>query len=89
MASTTAAPGRFTGQLVFVCTPEQADGVHRDAQNAGISKAALLREYVTTGEQVAAISREYGVDAVELVNAARLHALRATARDGVELGATR
>ncbi len=82
MASTTAAPGRFTRQLVFVCTPEQADGVHRDAQNDGVSKAALLREYVATGEQLARIARDHGVEVGELVNVARLHALRSGSRIG-------
>lgn len=84
MASTTAAPARYTAQLAVLVTPEAAERIHRDALNRQVSKGEVIREHLAAGGELAAIGAEYGVPLDELVNAARLHALRATAHDGVE-----
>lgn len=85
MASTTAAPARYTAQVVALVTAETAERIHRDALNRQVSKGEVIREHLTAGGELAEISAEYGVPVDELVNAARLHALRSTAHDGVEV----
>lgn len=85
MASTTAAPARYTAQVVALVTAETAERIHRDALNRRVSKGEVIRDRLEVGAQLVEISDEYGVPLDELVNAARLHALRATAHDGVEV----
>lgn len=85
MASSTLPPAVFTAQLVVMLTPEQADGIARDALVTQRSKSQTAREYLATGAELQSIATEHGVALGDLVNAARLHALRATAHDGVEV----
>lgn len=84
MASSTAAPARYTAAISALVLPDTAERIERDALNAQVSKGVVIRDALETGLELAAISTELGVPVDQLVNAARLHALRATAHDGVE-----
>lgn len=89
MASTTTPPARYTRQVIALLEPEDADRLERDALNKGRSKSETARTYLLAGRELHEIAAEHGVEVSELVNAARLHALRTTGRSGVEIGATR
>lgn len=85
MASTTTPPARLTAQLAVLVTEEARERIDRDALNRAVSLGEVVRDFIDLGAELRTIADEYGLDAVDLVNAARLHALRATARDGVEI----
>lgn len=85
MASTTAAPARYTAQVVALVTAETAERIHRDALNRQVSKGEVIRDRLEVGGEIASIAETFGLPVDQLVNAARLHALRATAHDGVEV----
>lgn len=87
MASQTTPPARLTKQLAVLVTEETRERVDRDALNRAVSLGEIVRDFIDLGAEVRAIADEYGVETTELVNAARLHALRARAHDGVEIAA--
>jgi hypothetical protein len=71
-------PARFPRSLAVMLSHEQADAIEAAALNQQRSKADVVRERLDAGAELVSISEQYGAPLFELVNAARLYALRAS-----------
>ena len=74
-------PAKYTAQIIAMMTPPSAERIERDALNREVSKSQSARECIELGVELREIATEYALDPVDLVNAARLHAIRSQRDD--------
>ena len=89
MASQTLPPARYPRQLAVMVTQAQAEEVERAALNEQRSKGDVVRQRLDVGAELVAIAAEYGEPLGELVNAARLYAVRRTVSSTIDTAAAR
>lgn len=75
---------RYPAQLVIMVSEDTVAAIERYALNGEVSKSFAARASLEPGVELTHIAEQYGVSHTDLVNAARLWAIKEAATSGAE-----